>query len=1021
MHRFANFFFAARAVVALSVWWGLLGGVTAVAITNEPLANRGFIFRAWLTEDGLPQNTVNNIVRTRDGYLWLGTQGGLARFDGVRFKLFGLAEGLPNVQVRVLYEDTRRELWIGTQAGLSRMRNDRIEIITAPDGPAGDNITAITEDANGQLWVGTTERLYIWQEGKVIRPKVLAELGAVRALLSDRHGTVWIATPRGLFKFQGGRLIESVGPESDRNITSVYCMLEDKAGNLWVSVGNGKVLCWQNEVWRVYDQSSGLPFAYVTSLAEDAEGKLWAGSLDSGLYYFDGGRFNQLTTEAGLSSQAIRSLLSDREGNFWVGHRTEGLNRMTSKKLVTLGAGYGLTHDYVRSVAQAADGQLWLGTTGGGIYREQDGVLLLFTNVPFNSAYPFVETVLAARDGSVWWGGAASLFRWKDGSVAEAYTRGQIPSVPDATVPGWMMNASVTALMEDLAGGLWVGTSLGEVVQLSDGRSRVLTNRLGSGAITSFAQEPDGTLWVGSTSGGLCRLRDGRVTTFSKADGLACDHVRVLHLTDAGTLWIGTGGGGLLRWKNGEFKVIGVRHGLGDDTVSQILEDDEQFLWLGCNRGIFRVARAELDALADGQRAFVHPQIFGVNAGMAAEECTGGSTPTACKLRDGRLCFPTVKGIVLIDPQLQETESSPPPVLLEEVWADRALVPLHRVANAALGEPQFEVTIPAGRRECEFHYTGLSFGAPERLRFRFQLVGVDDDWIEANTRRVAYYNPLRPGKYEFRVKACNANGVWSPLTAQLTVTALPYFWETRWFRLTVAVTLGGLLVVSVFSVARRRYKRRLAGLELQNAVARERLRISQDMHDAVGGILTRVSILSDVAQSEGPGGSAPKQFARIGEQVRAAVVALDEIVWATNPQADNLPRFIEYVGRYADEYFENTGVRCWQEIAPDLPQLPFRADVRHNVFLAAKEALHNVLKHSGASEVWVRLKLDDATICLEIEDNGRGFAPEVVPPGGNGLGNIRSRLTECGGRAEITSVPGPGVKIQLVLTLPRRI
>lgn len=1003
---------------ALALGISLVGLLPLPAQTTNP-SPPSFVARNWGVKDGLPQNTVTDMAQTRDGYLWFGTLAGLARFDGVRFKVFGLAEGLPNVQVRSLFEDAAGDLWIGTiGGGVSRWHAGRIESVRGEGATGDENVAAIAADARGRLWIGTSEGLLFWEKGKLFRDESLGKVGRelVRTLLHDRSGVMWISSTLGLFAFQDGKLVPAVGPAPDTTFQP-YCLLEDRAGNLWASIGNGKVLCRQDGVWHRYDQTQGLPFAYVTSMAEDAAGTVWAGSLDAGLYYFNSGRFHKLPAFSGPADSAIRSLLPDREGNLWVGHRTTGFNRLAARKLVTLGTEQGLTNDYVRAVAEAADGQLWVGTTGGGIYREFGGLLVWFTNVTFNFSYPHVETVLAARDGSIWWGGAASLFRWKDGRAIEAYTRGNIASIPEAMVPEWMMNAAVTALLEDKADGLWVGTSLGKVIHLGRDEMRVQTNRLGRSAITSFVQEPDGTLWVGSLAGGLSRLRDGMVTTFTAAEGLASSHVRVLHRSADGVLWIGTGGGGLVRFEAGRFQSIGARHGLGDDTVSQILEDDQGDLWLGCNRGIFRVRRKELDELFLGLRRFVHPQAFGLNDGMLSEECTGGSSPAAGKLKSGKLAFATVKGVVLIDPKLQKFESRAPTVLLEEVRVDGNVLPLERVTADESSEAALAVTIPAGRRECEFYYTGLSFKAPERVRFRFQLTDLDKDWVEADTRRVAYYNPLRPGRYVFRVTACNADGVWSERPVALAVTVLPHFWETRWFRLLVVGAVVGTLALSVFWVVRRRYKRRLAALETQHAIERERLRISQDMHDQIGGILTRVSILSDVGQSENDGSPARSQFERIGTQVRSAVQGLDEIVWATNPKNDNLPHFADYVGRFADECFENTGVRCWQEMPNDLPNLPLRADVRHNVFLALKEAFHNVLKHSGATEVWLRLTLADGRVTVAIEDNGRGFAPEQVPPGGNGLDNMRSRLADGGGHTTLTSSPGKGTQVRFTFAL----
>jgi signal transduction histidine kinase len=373
----------------------------------------------------------------------------------------------------------------------------------------------------------------------------------------------------------------------------------------------------------------------------------------------------------------------------------------------------------------------------------------------------------------------------------------------------------------------------------------------------------------------------------------------------------------------------------------------------------------------------------------------------------------------LIDPNEPELDARPPNVLIEEVLVEGKVRRPQRETNSAVSE--YALAIPPGKRDLEFHYTGLSFAAPEKVQFRYQLKGYDQEWKEAGSGRVANYQRVPPGNYVFRVAACNANNVWTETPASIAIAVQPYFWETPWFPVLAGFLILGGLAGAVNWVARRRYKRRLAQLETQHAIERERLRISQDMHDDIGSILTRVSILSDVGQSETGGETAPKQFERIGSQVRAAVVALDEIVWATNPKDDNLPRFAEYVGRFADECFESTPVRCWQEMPTDLPKLPLRADVRHNVFLAVKEALNNVLKHSDATEVWLRLKLANATVSLEIEDNGRGFTPATAAPGGNGLGNMKSRLGECGGCAEITSAPGHGAKIRLVFPLPKSV
>jgi ligand-binding sensor domain-containing protein len=807
MYLSASYFCAARAIVALAAGWSLLSWQLVLAATNEPSTGRGFVFRAWGTEAGMPQNTVNAIVQTRDGYLWLGTQAGLARFDGVRFTVFGLSDGLPSIQVLALHEDKEGNLWIGTiGGGLSRLRQGRIETFSAEQGLADVNVNAFAEDSLGRLWIGTSAGLILWKGDKFIQLEALAEAGRspVRALLNEQRGSMWISTRRGLFEFKDNRLSEIAGPPGDEKLMWAACLLEDRFGNIWAGIGNGKVLCRRNGAWVTYNESSGLPFAYVTSLVEGADGTIWAGTLDDGLYYLSGDRFLAMREKDGLSGNAIRSLLSDREGNLWVGTRISGLNRVVREKLMVFGENEGLAHAFVRGVAESADGALWVATSGDGMYRGEQGRFEPVATTDATMRYTFFEAVVAARDGSVWGGGAGALFQWKDGKMATNYTLAKVR---------WLADASVTALREDVRAGLWLGTTTGKLFLLRDGEFRPLTNRVARGTLTALVQEKDGTLWVGSVAGGLVRVSQNHVATFSLTNGLLSNEIRALHLDDDGTLWIGTGGGGLSRMKNGGIVSFTTRQGLGDDTVSQILEDDEGRLWLGCNRGIFRVSKADLNALAAGKSTLIHSRAYGVGDGMPVEECSDGFCPAGLKTKSGMLCFSTVKGVVLIDPRRPEVDTQPPSVLFEDVVVAGHVQTLQRQTDTAgrAASPAWALTIPPSRRDIEFHYTGLSFAAPGKVQFRFRLEGYDKEWIEAGARRVAYYQRIPPGDYVFQVVACNANNVWTKEASSIGVTVQPHFWETWWFPVVGGILVLGGLAGTVNLVARRRYKRRVNG------------------------------------------------------------------------------------------------------------------------------------------------------------------------------------------------------------------
>jgi len=984
---------------------GSVLGLSSFAADPSAPAAQDLVIRSWAGEAGLPQNTINDILQTREGYLWLATRDGLARFDGVRFTVFGLREGLPSVDVSALFQDRHGTMWVGTLGGgLCRWWKGRFEPIPGGDG----TINALAEDFRGRLWIGLASGLMLREGGRFVPDKDLVALAGapIRTFLCDREGAMWIATAnQGLFRYKDGRLTLQEGPAEDQKI-SAYCLLQDKRGWIWASVGNGKVLCLQNGQWHVYNQADGLPFAYVTSLAVEADGTVWAGSLDDGLYRFNGERFGVVRKEDGLAANDIRSLFPDREGNLWVGTRTGGLSRLSRRKLIYCGAAQGLTNDFTRSVAQAPDGTFWVATTGGGLYHGTPQGFAPFGPEPVIRYYAQAESVLARADGSLWWGGARALLCWQDGKLTGCFTN-----------QPWVGSASIQALCDDRHGGLWIGTSMSRLVHYENGSFQEFPHRVGRGPIVALAQLPDGFLWVGSAAGGLVRIREGSDEVLSVTNGLISQSIRALYLDGQGTLWAGTAGGGLVRRRNGHLDTFTAAQGLGANTVSQIVEDDFGCLWLGCNRGIVRVRKTELEDLAAGKIAFLHPKAYGLNDGMPAEECSSGFCPAGLKTRSGLVCFSTVRGLVFLDPSQQSTNAPPPEVLIEETLSDGKPQPV--LDPQPDGRTPFRrVLIRPGVQELEVHYTGISFTSPEKLTFRYRLDGLDRDWVEAGVRRTAYYHRPPPGRLVFRVRACNADGVWSKRDAALAITIQPYIWQTVWFQAGAALAGLALFAGALRFSIQKRYRRRLAQLQTQHAVEKERLRIAQDMHDHIGGMLTQVSQLSDLGLNESAGAVETRtRFERIGSQSRAAVQALDEIIWATNPKNDDLPHFAEYVSRFADEFFDGTLIRCWQDMPADLPCVPLRAEVRHNVFLAFREALNNVLKHSGATEVWLRISLRGAELTMEIEDNGHGFAATGAGGPGNGLENMRARLAECGGRAEWNNASPRGARVRFIFPL----
>lgn len=997
----------------------LLTSPHLIGATNDYLSNllQTPIIRSWGTQDGLPQNTVTAIAQSPDGYLWLGTHGGLARFDGVRFTVFDFKSGLPGMDVSCLMVDHQGVLWIGTEgAGLCCMRGTHIETISDLNPQAGsDSITYLQEDSKGRLWVGTSGGLRFCQDGKLIEDPQFVQLShaVINGLLLSRDNTtMWVSSALGgLMSYSNGCLTSCQGPVGYENFFA-ECLYEDREGRLWVGIGNGTVLCrHKNGHWHVYNENDGLPFALVTSMTEDNNGTIWAGSLDDGLYRLQDEHFNRIGRSGGLSAEDICSLFCDRGNNLWVGTRSGGLNQLKRRNLMVADVAQGLTNDYTRSVAQTPDGALWVGTIGGSLYRGTPSKFEPFRPQYVSSLihfYPFVDSVSAMPDGSLWWGCSGALMHWKNNHLADCYTN-----------EPWLHFAAVTALQNDNHNGIWIGTSHGKLLHLQNGRFNEHSKQFARAAITSLIVQADGSLWIGDSSGGIKYMRKGTDQVLSISSQLASPSIRTLYLDGDGTLWIGTAGGGLNCWRNGTVKNFTASEGLTMRTVSQIVEDDDGFLWLGCNSGIFKASKKDLLACAAGRLAFVHCRSFGINDGMLATECSGGFCPAGLKTKSGLICISTVRGLVFINPKQNQQETPPPKALFEEMLVNGKPQSLTAAGkNKNNSNPQSRLVIAPGNRDVELRYTAIGFSAPEKIGFRYKLDGLDGAWTEALARRTAFYQHIPPGRYTFHVEACNADGDWNNQDATLAVTVLPFFWETAWFRIGVTFVLLSAFASILSLIVRGRYKRRLANLQTLNAVERERLRISKDMHDHVGGMLTQMSQISDMGQDETDNQTLVKhRFERIGNQSRVAVRALDEIVWATNPRNDNLASFAEYVSRFCDEFFEYTNIRCWQEVPSDFPARTLRADIRHNVFLAVQEAFNNALKHSKCTEIWLRMKLNDTQVTLEIEDNGLGFTPDNVEPGGNGLGNMQARLSEDNGKTIIVSAPGKGTRIRFIFPI----
>ena len=997
------------ALIVLATVWSLAGGNFSAPASAAP----NYFVRAWQAEQGLPQNKVTAVVQDREGYLWVGTYSGLARFDGVHFTVFdeNNTPALSSSRVTSLFESADGVLWIGFEGGqLSQYKNGQFEAVEFHPKWNGGKIYDIASDESGDVWLlNESGQLARVRDGRVLVP----EAGTVAKLVDmarSSAGTIWIAREGRVSMLEQTR-VEPLQFEEATNVAYPYVqgIGASRDGGLWIA-SDGRIRKWKDGQW--VEDLGNAPWggSPVTRLVETRSGVLAAGTAESGLYLvFPGQNQKPLHFDhtSGFPSDWVISLCEDREGNLWVGTGGGGLVMLRPNNIETVAPPDQWHGRAVLSVCPGQDNALWIGTEGAGLYRLQNDVWTNFGSAEGIRNY-YIWSLAEDPEGRMWagsWGGGLFM---QNGDRFE-----YAPGMNDINMP-------MPALLTARKGGLWVGTAVG-LLRYQAGQTTWFKESKGEllRDVRTVAEDNQGAVWFGMAGDGLACLKDHHIQRFRTGDGLSSDFIECLHFDRAGVLWVGTFGGGLNRVKNGHFAVINRRQGLPNSVIGDIEEDDRGFFWMSSHDGIIRVSEAELNCCADGKTNEVHCQTYGINDGMPTIECSEGLQPAGCKTPDGRLWFPTSKGLVAVNPLDAETNPLPPPVQIEAVLVDDR--PMTRGTDS---EP---IQVPPGRHRFEFQYTGLSFVDPEKVRFKCRLHGFETDWVNAGTKRTVNYNYIPPGHYAFQVIACNNDGVWNETGASLAFRVLPYFWQTLWFRILAWILIvaasGGL----VWFEMGRRMRQKLERLEWQRAVEHERARIAHDIHDDLGAHLTRISMLSESARAELDNPErATAGLNQIYDTARDLTRAMDEIVWAVNPRHDTLEGLASYLEKFAQDLLAAAGIRCRLDMPMELPAWRLTADVRHNLFLAFKEALHNVVKHSAASETYIRLVAGATSFELVVEDNGRGFTPGAGEKtasdvshrllSGNGLENMARRLAEIRGHCHIQSAPGQGTKV--IFTVP---
>ena len=929
-------------------WLGLAAALAipiGAAFALEPATPLAeYARQAWVMENGLPQNSVHALAQTRDGFLWVGTEAGLVRFDGTAFAVFDKSSSpaLPSGDIRCLLATSDGALWIGTSDGLARLKDGAVDLPGSHDGVPAGAVTALTETPGGRLRLETTGGAAELASG-VWRPAAAEDGGGFRTVLAS--GPAATAT-RSAVTLHGVRpIILSIGKE--------------------------------------------LPGTRIQTLFADHEGCLWIGTND-GLARWANGRLQRLPVTDALASESILAVLEDREGNLWIGTETGGLHILRDQRFRSIGTREGLSSDATTAVVEDAAGKLWVGTNGGGLnVVQRDGEAEGAMRVSPVHALLVSDVILslaAAPNGDVWVGTPDGLNRVRGGAV-DAFTSAD--GLPDDFI---------RSLLVDDDSSLWIGTRHGLVHWAFAGsavvRKTVYTqaNGLGSDLVGAMARDARGNLWV-ATLAGLSRLTNGRITNYTRADGLASDVVTALLPRIDGTVLVGTQDHGWNLWDGAKFSTAKDMK-LQQTSVRAILADGGNHLWFATGSGI---ARCDCTMTADCS----HWMEFGPADGLRSRETAINSHPSAWRTRDGHLWFATPRGLVEVDPAHFPVNTIPPPVAVERFAVDD-LDKVLRTADSG-------IRVESGHNHFQFTYAGLSFVAPQKVRYRYMLEGFDHGWTDAGARRVAYYTNIPPGRYTFRVQAANNDGVWNTQGTSLEFELAPHFYQTIWFYLLLTAGVAGLVVLLL--------KRRLLMAQREfNAVLGERNRIAREIHDTLAqgyvGISVQLEVLAELLRHNKVD-AAQKQLDTTRGHVREGLAEARQSIWALRSQ-DAGEKTLPVLLRRMTEQAAGHGVETNFALHGAYRTLP--PGTEREILRVAQEALHNGKKHAGAEHLWVQLDYGPAEIALEVRDDGRGFdaAGEALsPPGHYGLTGMRERATTIGGTLEVTSEPGAGTTVRL--------
>lgn len=923
--------------------------------------------RNYSIQNGLSQSVVTAVFQDRQGYIWIGTEFGLNRFNGHDFRTYGTQQGLRHNDITAITQFRDGRLVVGTEAGVSQIDEDGwIMPLAEAAGVVTGPVTSILEDRDGSVWVGTDE-LGAFQFTNDTFIQFTDRLGlagnSIRALRQGPDGTVWIATAEGLSAYQSGRMQTYTISDGlpDNRVADVLVRSD---GSVWIATYQGLALLKDGRMTVVRE----LTGRRLRSLAEDRLGAIWIGS-ETGLHRIDGAEIRLFTDDNGLSNNMVNTLFTDLEGNLWIGTYGGGVDLLPGFLYLQYNVNDGLLSNMITSITQTNDGATWISTYGGGVGRLDNGRVtpLTLTDGLHESR---VYTLHTDRNDHVWIGTRNGLAVMRQGRVSRQ------------GLPGPLPNPIVRTILQDSRGDFWIGTYGGGLARYRNGvltGSWTVDNGLTDNIVMKVIEDRDGRIWA-ATYGGVSVLEGDQIRRITTDDGLVQNTVLTLFEDSRGWIWVGTFAG-INVIRDGEMITHTDAGGLPNPVAYLVTEDQYGFIWVGSNRGLIRIDPYIESDVTDPRR--IKDQLrykqYTSDTGLLAQEMNANAV---FRSPDGSLWFGSVGGVVHFRPWLDLPIDKGPAVHIEQI---RVFDGERPVRNG--------IRFRHDQNFIAFEFAGLSYRYPNGITYEYRIRGIDQAW-NRTTDRFVRYTTLPDGEYQFEVRARNPDGYWSLQRDVLRFSIAPPFWKTWWFFILTLAAVSAILffIYNYYRIAK------------QVDLERIRTRIASDLHDDVGASLTEIALRADFVSALNEPDKIRESVRQIGEMSRQIVTTMDDIVWSIDARNDTLGDLLDRMQDYAMNVLGHKGIEPHFTFEDVDTGRSLALDVRQNLYLILKEAVNNAAKHSGASNVRIRFERHDRGFELSISDDGRGLS-DTARAGSHGLRNMRMRAERIGADLVFDNTP----------------